>query len=91
MSIRQAEVTDVDRSLITRTLFAQVNYDLDLEQVADRLLADATQAVATAGLGGKLNLELIVPIFWDRELDRLTARDLVLQAATRSLHAAASV
>lgn len=45
MSIRQAEVTDVDRDLINRTLFAQVNYDLDLGQAADRLLADANQAV----------------------------------------------
>lgn len=75
MSIRQAEVTDVDRSLIKRTLFAQVNYDLDLIQAADRLLADANQAVATAGLGGKLKLERVVPIFWDQELDCLTARD----------------
>lgn len=75
MSIRQAEVTDVDRSLIKRTLFAQVDYDLGLGQAADRLLADANQVVATAGLGGKLKLEQVVPIFWDQEFDRLTARD----------------
>lgn len=75
MSIRQADVTDVDRSLIKRTLFAQVNYDLDLIQAADRLLADANQAVATAGLVVKLKLERVLPIFWDQELDCLTARD----------------
>lgn len=75
MSIRQAEVTDVDRSLIKRTIFAQVNYDLDLGQEADRLLADANQAVATAGLVVKLKLERVLPIFWDQELDCLTARD----------------
>ena len=75
MSIRQAEVADLDRSLIKRTLFAQVDYDLDLGQAADHFLADATQAVATAELGGVVKLEQIVPIFWDQELDRLTARD----------------
>ena len=57
MSIRQAEVADLDRSLIKRTLFAQVDYDLELTQAADRFLADATQAVATAELGGVVKLE----------------------------------
>ena len=58
MSIRQAEVADLDRSLIKRTLFAQVDYDLDLGQAADHFLADATQAVATAELGGVVNYPL---------------------------------